>query len=144
MFMGEFSHTIDTKGRLIIPAKLREELGESCVVTKGFDKCLTVFTKEGFEKLAQSLNNLASSKASVRSIKRFFFGSATELGFDKQGRVLIPSVLREHAKLAKDAVIVGANDRVEIWSREEWDEYNLTMADEIEDLAESLDDTIVF
>lgn len=144
MFMGEYAHTIDAKGRLIIPAKFREGLGESCVVTKGFDGCLTVFTVEGFQKLANSLNNLASSKASVRTIKRFFFGSATDLGFDKQGRVLIPSVLRAHAKLKKETVIVGANDRVEIWGREEWDAYNESVADEIENLAESLDDSIVF
>ncbi len=144
MFMGEFSHTIDAKGRLIIPAKLRDELGEHCIVTKGIENCLTVYTLEGWEKLAQSLETLAPTKSNVRAIKRYFFGSATELEFDKQGRVLIPAVLRNYANLNKDTVVVGASDRVEIWGRTEWETYNDTLAPDMEALAEALEGPIAF
>lgn len=142
MFMGEFSHSIDAKGRLIIPAKLREELGDECIVTKGVDGCLTIFTSEVFNRLAEDVKKLDSGKKNVRRIIRFFFGSATKLEFDKQGRVLIPAVLRDHAKLEKEAVIVGANDRLEIWSTEAWDEINDDIGSRIEELTESLDTPI--
>lgn len=144
MFMGEFSHTIDTKGRLIIPAKMREELGEYCIVTRGLDNCLTVYTREGWERFASSLEKQASTKSTVRAMKRFFFGSAAELEFDKQGRVLIPGSLREHAGLQKDVVVVGTNDRVEIWSRDRWNTYNEEITPDMEALAEALEEPILF
>lgn len=144
MFMGEFSHTIDVKGRLIIPAKLREELGEQCIVTRGLDPCLTIYTREGFNKLAENMSDISSSKMNNRVMKRFLFGSACELEFDRQGRVLIPAVLRQHAKLEKETVVVGANDRVEIWSRSQWDAYNDEYMPQVEKMAEEMDSTITF
>lgn len=139
MFMGEFSHTIDAKGRLIIPAKIREQLGESCVVTRGFDSCLAVYTKETFERMYDNLNKMSTSKSSVRALKRVFFGSAAELDFDKQGRILVPSALRAYASLEKDVVVVGVSDHIEIWSRTKWDTYNEQVSNSMEELAEDLD-----
>ncbi|MDY3983802.1 MAG: division/cell wall cluster transcriptional repressor MraZ [Veillonellaceae bacterium] len=139
MFMGEFSHTIDAKGRLIIPAKIREQLGESCVVTRGFDSCLAVYTKETFERMYDNLNKMSTSKSSVRALKRVFFGSAAELDFDKQGRILVPSALRAYASLEKDVVVVGVSDHIEIWSRAKWDTYNEQVSNSMEELAEDLD-----
>ena len=90
MFMGEYNHTIDTKGRMIIPAKIREQLGDLCIVTKGLDNCLAIYTEEAWKKISTALQSQSSTKASVRALKRFVFGSAAELEYDKQGRVLIP------------------------------------------------------
>ena len=112
MFMGEYSHTIDAKGRLILPAKFREELGETFYITRGLDNCLTVYTKEGFENLAAVMQQHPNAKGNVRAIKRFFFAHAAELECDRQGRILIPAMLREYAKLIKEVVVVGTSDRV--------------------------------
>ena len=139
MFMGEFNHTIDTKGRLIIPAKIREQLGDTCIVTKGFDDCLSIYTLEKWEKISVALQSQPSTKAGIRALKRFVFGSAAELDFDRQGRVLVPSPLREHAHLKKNAVILGAGDHVEIWSREQYESYDEEVAPSMEELAERLE-----
>lgn len=125
MFMGEFFHTMDAKGRVIIPAKMREELGERCIITRAVaDKCLIVYTEEGFKGVSESLkaakkvNSILASKLS-----RLLFGTAQMQEFDKQGRVLIPATLREYAGIDKEAVIVGTNDRVEIWSKANWNSF---------------------
>jgi len=121
MFMGEYNHTIDTKGRMIIPAKIREQLGDLCIVTKGLDDCLAIYTQEAWKKISDALQSQSSTKASVRALKRFVFGSAAELEFDKQ------------------AVIVGAGDHVEIWSREKYDYYDDQVAESMEELVEGLE-----
>ena len=139
MFMGEYNHTIDTKGRMIIPAKIREQLGDLCNVTKGLDNCLAIYTEEAWKKISTALQSQSSTKASVRALKRFVFGSAAELEYDKQGRVLIPVPLREYASLDKQAVIVGAGDHVEIWSREKFDFYDEQVAESMEELVEGLE-----
>ena len=139
MFMGEYNHTIDTKGRMIIPAKIREQLGEVCIVTKGLDNCLAIYPEEAWKKISTALQSQSSTKASVRALKRFVFGSAAELEYDKQGRVLIPVPLREYASLDKQAVIVGAGDHVEIWSREKYDYYDDQVAESMEELVEGLE-----
>ena len=139
MFMGEYNHTIDTKGRMIIPAKIREQLGDLCIVTKGLDDCLAIYTQEAWKKISDALQSQSSTKASVRALKRFVFGSAAELEYDKQGRVLIPVPLREYASLEKQAVIVGAGDHVEIWSREKYDYYDDQVAESMEELVEGLE-----
>lgn len=139
MFMGEYNHTIDTKGRMIIPAKIREQLGDLCIVTKGLDNCLAIYTAEAWKKISTALQSQSSTKASVRALKRFVFGSAAELEYDKQGRVLIPVPLREYASLDKQAVIVGAGDHVEIWSREKYDFYDEQVAESMEELVEGLE-----
>lgn len=139
MFKGEYSHAIDTKGRLIIPAKIREELGDSCVVAKSFDNCLSIYTQEAFQEITAKLSNAPSNKSQVRAVMRHILGSAADLEFDKQGRILIPAALRSYAMLKKDAVIVGVGSKVEVWSREKWDAYTDVVADNIEEMAEELD-----
>ena len=118
MFMGEYEHTIDAKGRVILPVKFRDELGPKFVVTRGLEGCLSVYTMEAWMRLAGSLKKLRASKENVRAFKRFVFGSAAEVEFDKQGRILIPATLRAYAKLVKDVTVLGTGDKVEIWSKE--------------------------
>ena len=103
MFMGEYEHTIDAKGRVILPVKFRDELGPKFVVTRGLEGCLSVYTMEAWMRLAGSLKKLRASKENVRAFKRFVFGSAAEVEFDKQGRILIPATLRAYAKLVSSA-----------------------------------------
>lgn len=122
--MGEHQHTIDPKGRLIVPAKFREELGERFVATKGLDNCLFVYPMEEWKVLEQKLKGLPFTKADARAFVRFFFSGATECELDKQGRILIPGNLREYAKLDKDVVVIGVSSRVEIWSKENWEKYS--------------------
>ena len=139
MFMGEYNHTIDTKGRMIIPAKIREQLGDLSIVTHGLDNCLAIYTEAAAKNISTALQSQSSTTASVRALKRFVFGSAAELEYDKQGRVLIPVPLREYASLDKQAVIVGAGDHVEIWSREKYDFYDEQVAESMEELVEGLE-----
>ena len=106
MFMGEYSHTIDAKGRIIVPAKFRESLGDNFVVTKGLDNCLFVYTSEDWRKFEEKLRTLPLTNKDARKFTRFFLAGAAEMEIDKQGRILIPSVLREFAALEKDVVIV--------------------------------------
>lgn len=124
MFIGEYQHTLDSKGRIIIPSKFREELGEEFVMTKGLDNCLFVYPKEEWAILEEKLKTLPLTNRDARAFIRFFFAGASEGALDKQGRVLIPANLREHSKLDKDAVVIGVSTRMEIWSKEEWDAYN--------------------
>ena len=124
MFIGEHQHTLDTKGRLIIPSKFRENLGDEFVMTKGLDNCLFVYPKGEWSILEEKLKTLPLTNKDARAFIRFFFSGATECVLDKQGRVLIPSNLREHSKLDKEAVIIGVSTRMEIWSKEEWNSYN--------------------
>ncbi len=124
MFIGEYQHSIDSKGRLIIPAKFREDLGEVFIITKGLDNCLFVYPKSEWTILEEKLKLLPLTRKDARAFVRFFFSGATECELDKQGRILIPGNLREHCRIDKDAVIIGVSNRVEIWSKEEWELYN--------------------
>ncbi len=138
-FMGEFQHSIDGKGRLIVPAKFRDGLGNCFVVTKGLDKCLSVYPMDQWKKLEEKLAALPTTDPNARGIVRFIFSGATECEIDKQGRILLPSNLREYAKLDKDAVLVGISNRVEIWSKDIWAEYQvMTEASSYEAMAEKL------
>jgi MraZ protein len=139
MFMGEHSHSIDAKGRLILPAKFRDELGSSFIVTRGLEGCLSVYTMEAWQNFAQAMQKFTTSKGNVRAFKRFVFGSAAEVEFDRQGRILIPANLREYAKLEKDVIVLGTGDKVEIWSKAVFEEYNAKTVPEMEDIAETLD-----
>jgi MraZ protein len=121
MFMGEYNHTIDAKGRLIIPSKFREALGDEFVVTKGMDGCLFVFDNSEWQSFAEKLHSLPVMDKEVRQFTRFFLAGAASLEVDKQGRILLPSVLREFADITKDAVLIGVGSRIEIWSRERWE-----------------------
>lgn len=140
MFMGEFQHSIDEKGRIIIPAKFRELLGTSFVVTRGLDHCLFVYPMEEWSLLEQKLKSLPLMKADARAFSRFFFSGATEVEWDKQGRVNLPSNLRQYAKLEKECVIIGVSNRVEIWSKETWSEYYDTSEQSFNEIAEKLVD----
>ncbi len=138
MFKGEYSHTIDAKGRVIVPAKFRDKLGEGSVVTKGFDGCLFVYPKEEWEKFEEKFASLPLNNENVRKLARFFFASAAEFELDKQGRALIPAVLRSHGKLEKDVVMVGVLNRIEIWSKDLWEGTNTY--ENMEDIAEQLEE----
>jgi MraZ protein len=124
VFIGEYQHNIDQKGRVFMPAKFREELGDKFVVTKGLDKCLFVYPYEEWKNFEQKLRTLPLTSKEARAFIRFFFAGAAECEADKQGRVLIPAGLREHASLEKELSIIGVSTRVEIWNREAWENYN--------------------
>lgn len=124
MFIGEYQHTLDTKGRVIIPSRFREDLGDEFVMTKGLDNCLFLYPRKEWSILEEKLKTLPLTNRDARAFIRFFFSGATECTLDKQGRVLIPFNLREHSKLQKDVVVIGVSTRMEIWSKEEWKSYN--------------------
>ena len=118
---GEYQHTLDAKGRLFIPAKLREQLGDSFIVTKGLDDCLFVYPQEAWEELEQKIRQLPMSKS--RSLQRFFLSSAADVTVDRQGRIVIPPVLRSYAKLEHDVVVIGVGERAELWDARRWNAY---------------------
>lgn len=140
MFMGEFQHSIDEKGRIIIPAKFRELLGTSFVVTRGLDQCLFVYPMEEWGAMEQKLKALPLMKSDARAFTRFFFSGATECEWDKQGRVNLPGNLRQYAKLEKDCVVLGVSNRVEIWSKDTWEQYFEQSEDSFNEIAEKLVD----
>ena len=140
MFIGEYNHTLDSKGRLIVPSKLRESLGERFFLTKGLDGCLFVYPSEEWDGFTQKLKELPVTNKDVRKFVRFFLAGASECEVDKQGRVLIPANLREFAKLEKEAVLVGVSNRIEIWNRDKWEEINDVDVDDMDDIARHMED----
>lgn len=138
MFMGEYNHSIDTKGRLIIPSRFRDELGDEFVVTKGLDGCLFVFPQNEWQAFEEKLKTLPLTNKSARQFARFFVAGATPCELDKQGRILLPGTLREFAGLEKDVVLTGMLNRIEIWSKEKWIENN--SCDDMDDIAEQMTD----
>lgn len=131
MFKGEYSHSVDAKGRIIMPAKFREILGDMFVVTKGLDGCLFVYPNKEWENIENKFREIPLTTKDARKFSRFFFAGAADCEVDKQGRVLIPSVLREFAGLNKEVVLVGVLNRIEIWSKERWLENEYDDMDEI-------------
>jgi len=123
MFIGEYSHTIDQKGRIAVPAKIRKDLGNGAVVTRGIDNCLWVFTKKEWLILAQKLSSLPLTDANSRAFSRLMLAGAMEVEFDSQGRILLPAYLREYSSLNKNAVIAGLFNRLEIWDERTWESY---------------------
>ncbi|WIW71664.1 division/cell wall cluster transcriptional repressor MraZ [Anaerosinus gibii] len=140
MLMGEYSHIVDTKGRMILPAKFREELGTSFILTKGLDNCLFIYEASEWSVLEGKLKQLPLSKPEARAFMRFFFSGATQTECDKQGRILIPSNLREYAKLDKDVVVIGVLNRVEVWDKNSWNSYNDQLSPAVTEIAEHLAD----
>ena len=138
MLMGEFNHTIDNKNRLIIPSKLRNELGNEAVITRGLDKCLFIYSKKEWESIVSKLSNLPFTKKSVRDFNRFFLSSASTIVFDKMGRVSLSQSLLNYANLNKECVIIGVNDRVEVWDKNEFDTFISSNLDNFSDMAENL------
>ena len=135
MFMGEYNHTIDDKGRLIVPTKFREQLGEAFVITKGNDGCLAIYTNDAWEVLNKKFQSLPANKK-FRAYVRSIVASSRTVETDKQGRILIPANLREQAGLEKDVVIAGVIDKIEVWDKASWDRE--TDIDNIDDIAEEM------
>lgn len=143
MFMSEYNHTVDAKGRLIIPSKFRETLGEEFVVTKGMDGCLFVYANKDWTDFEQKLTSLPLINKEARQFARFFLAGAAQVELDKQGRILVPANLRTFAGLDKDIVLVGVGSRIEIWSKENWEDVNAdSNMDDITSTMESLGLTI--
>lgn len=123
MFCGEYEHSLDTKGRIIIPAKLRDSLGEQFMITKGLDGCLFVYSMEQWKEFEEKLQALPLNQKDSRAFARYFFSGAMDIEPDKQGRVIIPQNLRDHAGLTKDIMIIGAGTRLEIWDKDTYETY---------------------
>jgi len=140
MFMGEYQHTIDEKGRLIIPVKFRDELGSTFVLTRGLDHCVFGYPLEEWEQLEKKLKALPFTKKDARAFTRFFFSGAMECQLDKQGRINIAPTLRKYAKLEKECMIIGVSNRIEIWSKSEWETYYQASEESFGEIAESLID----
>ena len=137
MLMGEFHHNIDEKSRVIIPSKFRSELGERFIITKGLDRCLFVYSEVEWNKIMQRVSSLQFTKKNVRAFERTFIGGASQIEFDKQGRINITSPLVHYANITKECVIIGVNERLEIWSLEEFNRY---MEENEESLVEITED----
>ena len=138
MFIGEYHHTIDEKGRIIIPVKFREELGNNFIITRGIENCLFVYPKENWAQITNKLNSLPFTKKDARTFNRFFMSGATDVELDKQGRVNISQPLIDYASLLKDCVIIGTGDRLEVWSQESWESFFDSTKDSMSDIAENL------
>lgn len=138
MFLGEFSHTLDDKGRLTIPAKFRDELAGGLVVTRGIDRCLSVFPRQVWEQLAGNIAKLPLTQRSARDFGRLMFSGAADFIPDRQGRVLIPQGLREYAQLDGEAIIIGLYDRLEIWNPDSWSNVRTAVEEDPESIAEQL------
>lgn len=138
MFMGEYHHNIDDKARIVLPSKFREELGDTFVVTRGLEGCLFIYSKEEWVNIVSKLKELPFTKKDARAFLRFFLSGAIECQTDKQGRVALPTPLVNYASLKKECVVIGVNDRLEIWSKDAFNGYFNQNIDNISDLAEDL------
>lgn len=139
MFIGEYQHALDTKNRIIVPSKLRSELGSKFVITKGLDQCLYAYPLEEWKVLEEKMKKLPLTNKDARAFVRFFFSGACEIEVDKQGRGLIPQNLKEYACIEKEIISIGVLTRVEIWSKEKWQEYNNSSVD-YDSIAEKMND----
>lgn len=137
MFMGEYNHSIDAKGRLIIPARFREQLGDSFVVTQGLDGCLYIYGNEIWERFQEKLNQIPLGNKQGRMYKRFFLSKAVQCEVDKQGRILIPQTLRKAASLEKDVTLAGVGDHIEIWDHDMWED--CSSFDDMDAIAEQME-----
>lgn len=138
MFMGEYHHTIDEKGRIIVPAKFRGELKEQFVVTRGLESCLFVYSMDEWNNIVKKLNTLPFTKKDARNFSRFFLSGATIVELDKQGRINIASTLTSYAGLEKDCIIIGVGERLEIWNEKTWNEFLDTNIEDMSMIAENL------
>ena len=137
MFIGQYNHTIDDKGRIIIPSKIRNDLGNNFIVTRGLDGCLFIYSNIEWENIINKYKNLLDTKEK-RNFLRVFLSGASICEYDKQGRINIPSSLIDYANLSRECIIVGVFDRLEIWSKESWDKFIETNSDNLSDTADSL------
>ncbi|HEY1074506.1 MAG TPA: division/cell wall cluster transcriptional repressor MraZ [Patescibacteria group bacterium] len=140
MFLGEYEHTIDQKGRLAIPAKFRTALGEGAVIARGLDNCLTLYPKKEWERLAERVASLPTTDANARSFARFILAGAVDVEADKQGRVILPAYLRQYAELGANVIVAGLYNRVEIWDKARWSDYSADAQANSSDVASRLSD----
>lgn len=138
--MGEYENKLDAKGRMIVPAKFRQQLNERFIITRGLDKCLFGYTIEEWQTIEEKLKTLPMTKRDARKFTRMFFSGATEVELDKQGRINIPSTLRQYANLDKDCTVIGVSNRIEIWDRAAWNDFYDESEDNFEEIAEDLID----
>lgn len=142
MFYGEYEHTLDRKGRIIIPSKFRDALREHYIerffITRGLDKCLFMFAEDEWKVQEQKFKSMSFTKSESRRFNRMYFSGACEMVPDKQGRILIPSYLKEYAAIKREVYIIGVSNRIEIWSRDSWNDYYSVSKDSFEDIAEKL------
>jgi MraZ protein len=138
MFMGEYHHSIDNKGRMIVPSKFRDDLGETFIITRGLDQCLFGYPLHEWKLIEDKLKGLPLTKKDARAFTRFFFSGATESELDKTGRINIPAPLLQYAKLEKECVVIGVSNRIEIWSKQLWEEYFAQSEDSFAEIAENM------
>ena len=138
MFMGEYHHNLDEKSRIVIPSNFRFELKDNFIIAKGLENCLYIFSNNEWQKVVSKLENLPFTKKDVRVFKRAFFSGASNVEIDKSGRIVISSNLKDYARIKRECVIIGAGDRIEIWDKDEWNNFNNSYKDKIEDIAENL------
>jgi MraZ protein len=138
MFMGEYHHSIDNKGRMIVPSKFRDELGEMFIITRGLDQCLFGYPLSEWAQIEEKLKGLPLTKKDARAFTRFFFSGATESELDKQGRINIPAPLLQYAKLEKECVVLGVSNRIEIWSKQIWEDYFSESEESFAEIAENM------
>lgn len=140
MFIGEYRHSLDPKGRLAVPVKFRAELEQGAVVTKGVDNCLTLYTMDAWKEQAEKISKLSTTQANTRAYSRHMLAGAMDVQLDKQGRIILPEYLRQYAGLKKKAVVTGLFNRMEIWDEATWEEYKAKTESESGDIAEALTD----
>jgi len=142
MFYGEFAHSIDNKGRLILPSKIREvakaNFVEKFYVTRGLDKCLFMFSEEEWKAAEQKFKAMSFTKTDARKFNRLYFSGAVEVVADKQGRILLPTYLKDFARIKRDVIIIGVSNRVEIWAKDQWQEFYQSNLESFEETAEKL------
>lgn len=142
MFIGEYQHNLDSKGRIIVPSKFRDELHSTFILTRGLDGCLTIYSLEQWEKMFVELNKLPGTKKNARSYVRMLTSGATECTLDNQGRIIIPAFLAKAVNITKECVVVGVNDHIEIWDKQAWENYYIDASDNFEEVAENLSELI--
>jgi MraZ protein len=142
MFIGEYKHNLDTKGRIIIPSKFRDELHATFILARGLDSCLTIYSLKQWEKLFEEVNKLPTTKKAARQYVRMLTSTATECSLDNQGRIIIPSFLAKPVNINKECVVIGANDHIEIWDKDTWDAYITDASNNFEEVAENLSDLL--
>ena len=140
MFFGQYNNKMDSKGRLSVPIKFRDELGSKFIITRGLDSCLFGYSLQEWQKVESKIKSLPITKKNARTFQRFFFSAATEVEVDKQGRINIPAALIEHASLDKECVVNGLSNRIEIWDKAKWDDILLESEESVEEIAEQLED----
>lgn len=141
MFIGEYNHNVDAKGRVSLPARFRDDLSESFYITRGMENCLFIYDQKEWECMDEKIKQLRLTAKAARGFSRLFYAGAMEISCDRQGRILIPPHLRAFAEIEKEVVILGVSDRIEIWSKSRWDSYLDSDSMDYDDLTEALEES---